>query len=93
MRKHNDIKLARLRMISPNASAQLRPSFCPTSVNLRSGNPGQPQRAAVGGFFTRHMLAVVCAGFAVPFVLIGLFMRRSTHRALAEAAELSRRGT
>jgi hypothetical protein len=58
-----------------------------------SYDPDRPERAAVGGFFTRHMLAVVCAGFAVPFLLIGLFVRRSTRRALAEAAELSRRGT
>jgi hypothetical protein len=36
----------------------------------------RPEMAAVGGFFTRHMLAVAAAGFAVPFVLIGLFVRR-----------------
>jgi hypothetical protein len=36
----------------------------------------RPEMAAVGGFFTRHMLAVVAAGFAVPFILIGFAVRR-----------------
>jgi hypothetical protein len=37
-----------------------------------SSDPDPPELAVVGGFFIRHMLAVVCAGFAVLFVVIGL---------------------
>lgn len=52
------------------------PNYMVGEVVPVSYDQDRPETAAVGGFFTRHMLAVVAAGFAVPFVLIGLFVRR-----------------
>jgi hypothetical protein len=45
-------------------------------------HPDRPEMAAVGSFFTRHALAVVCASMAVPFLLIGLLVRRGMLRRL-----------
>lgn len=50
-----------------------------------SYDPDRPEQAAVGGFFTRHLLAVAAGGFAVPFLLIGLLVRRGARRRLRAA--------
>jgi len=64
------------------------PNYVMGEVVAVSYDPDRPELAAVGGFFTRNMLAVVAGGFAMAFIVIGLFVRRSVLRALREHAAL-----